>query len=94
MSFEDNPADDRYELDQCIEEINRLKSENATLQKQVDGYRAAVKPIRDKFHEFQNGIYRGEWNQYLFNAGAIRDILAAMPGGRYDDELTKTIVGG
>jgi hypothetical protein len=25
MAFDDNPTDDRYQLDQCIDEIKRLK---------------------------------------------------------------------
>jgi hypothetical protein len=28
MAFDDNPTDDRYQLDQCIDEIKRLKEEN------------------------------------------------------------------
>ncbi|TXH49465.1 MAG: hypothetical protein E6Q97_22625 [Desulfurellales bacterium] len=40
MSFEDNPADDRYQLDQCIDEIKSLQSDNAAL-------RAAVKVLRE-----------------------------------------------
>ncbi len=31
MSFEDNPADDRYQLDQCLDEIKRLRTVNAQL---------------------------------------------------------------
>jgi hypothetical protein len=31
MSFEDNPADERHQLDQCLDEIKRLKEVNAIL---------------------------------------------------------------
>ncbi len=36
MAAEDNPADDRYELDMACDEVKRLQAENATLQAIVD----------------------------------------------------------
>jgi len=35
MNFETNPADERYELDLCIQEINNLKAERDALQSQL-----------------------------------------------------------
>lgn len=35
MSFEDNPANERYQLDQCIDEIKALQAENAALSQQL-----------------------------------------------------------
>ncbi len=36
MSFEDNPFDDRYQLDQCIDEIKRLKNLLADAERERD----------------------------------------------------------
>lgn len=36
MAFDDNPADDRYELDQCVDEIKRLQAEVARLTAERD----------------------------------------------------------
>ncbi len=39
----------------------------------------AIGVLASKFSNFQNGIYRGEWNQNLpINAGELRDALAEI----------------
>lgn len=39
MTFEDNPADERYELDLCIQEINKLTAERNAVQLERDALR-------------------------------------------------------
>ncbi len=39
----------------------------------------AIGVLASKFSDFQNGIYRGEWDQNLpINAGELRDALAEI----------------
>lgn len=57
MTPEDNPADDRYQLDQCIKEIKRLQDEVAALKTKPDWrIGAAVKPKIGSHH-----WKRGQW---------------------------------
>jgi hypothetical protein len=71
MSFEDNPADDRYELDQCLDEIKRLKSDNTTLRAACE----AAKKQLEKLVRYQLSTYHDE--QAL---AQLRAALAKEPG--------------
>jgi len=54
MSLEDNPVDDRYQLDQCIDEIKSLQSKITTLTAERDEARKEVENVKLKLS--------GAWN--------------------------------
>lgn len=46
VGFEDNPDDDRHQLDQCIDEIKSLQSQLAAIQERVKVLEAALLCLR------------------------------------------------
>lgn len=59
MSFDENPADDRYQLDQCIDEIKSLQSQITTLAAERDEARKEVENVNIKLS--------GAWNLVINN---------------------------
>lgn len=80
MSLEDNPADDRYQLDQCIDEIKSLQSQIATITAERDQWKKQCES------ECQYGYLRQD------ELDAVKAELAALkfaPGmAEVDDILT------
>lgn len=62
MSFDENPADDRYQLDQCIDEIKSLQSQIATLTAERDEALGGVKTLTETVNSLngQNDRLRQE----------------------------------
>ena len=75
MSFDENPADDRYELDQCIAEIKRLQAALADAERKIESLQDRNRKSDDQFCEL------AKWHDERF--GVSTGSLIGERSGEY-----------